>query len=205
MTIPGLRRLQTRIEQLAEHPSAYSALFSLAFIEAILFPIPADVLLIALAVNKPRKALYAALICTLGSVLGAGLGYALGHWSWYTSNQELSQLAHFFFNHVPGFTPERFHAVQALYQKYDFWAIFVAGFTPLPYKVFTVTAGVFKLHLPTFFLASILSRGARFFLIGGLFYLFGTSIKAFIDKYLEPLAIAFVMLLIGGFVLIRWL
>jgi membrane protein YqaA with SNARE-associated domain len=203
-----IRRLYEWVEQLAAGRHAVWALFLLAAAESIVFPIPVDVLLIALCVGRPKRSFYFAAVCTVGSVLGALGGYALGFWMWYegggTVPVEFSSLAHFFFQTIPGFTVERFEQVQQLYNRYDFWAIFAAGFTPLPYKLFTVTAGVFQLHLATFLLASVFSRAARFFLVGGLFFAFGRPIKSFVDRYLEALAITFTLLLIGGFLAVEY-
>jgi membrane protein YqaA with SNARE-associated domain len=108
-----------------------------------------------------------------------------------------------FFAYVPGVGPESFARVQALYDRYDFWAVFLAGLTPIPYKVFTLAAGVFSINFPVFVLASVLSRGLRFFLLAGLIYRFGAPIKAFIDRYFNALAWAFGLLLVGGFVIIE--
>lgn len=200
-----MRRLQAWVEHLADRPYAVPALFGVAMAESIFFPIPVDVLLIALCVSKPKGSFRFAAICTAGSVLGGVIGYAVGYWLWYdTGTGAFSGMAQFFFNAIPGFSVDRFAAVQDLYQEYDFLAIFAAGFTPLPYKVFTVTAGVFNVSLPIFIIASVLSRGARFFLVGGLFYAFGEPIKRFIDKYLEALSIGFLVLLIAGFVVLRY-
>ncbi len=198
-----LRRLYRWVEAQASSPYASLSLFLLAFTEAIFFPVPADVLLIALAVSQPRRSFFFAAICTLGSVLGATVGYAIGYYSWYTSPSEFSELARFFFDVIPGFTPDRFYLVQELYQRHDFWAIFIAGFTPLPYKVFAITAGVFNINFFTFLLASILSRGARFFLIGGLFFFFGRPIHAFIERHLEKLTVALLLLLGLGYLLLN--
>ena len=203
-----IRRLYAWVEQLADKPHAVRALFLLAAAESIVFPIPVDVLLIALCVGRPKRSFYFAAVCTVGSVLGALGGYALGFWMWYEGGPaaaEFSELAHFFFQTIPGFTVERFQHVQQLYNQYDFWAIFAAGFTPLPYKLFTVTAGVFQLNVVTFALASLVSRAARFFLVGGLFFAFGRPIKSFIDRYLELLAVGFTVLLIGGFLAVEYL
>lgn len=203
-----LHWLKDWVESLARRRYAVAALFFVALIESIFFPIPVDVLLIALCVGLPRRSLYFAMICTLGSVTGAALGYALGFLAWYNVTEggvmEFSALAMFFFNNVPGFTVEVFEQVGVLYRDHDFWAIFVAGFTPLPYKVFTVTAGVFHLSFPVFLIASFFSRAGRFFLVAALFYFFGAPIKRFIDKYLELLTVLFMILLIGGFVLLRF-
>lgn len=177
----------------------------MAVAEAIFFPIPVDALLIAICVSRPASSFRFALICTIGSVLGGLVGYGVGSWLWYDlGTGEFSSLANFFFNVIPGFTHHAFDRVQQLYQEYDFLAIFAAGFTPLPYKVFTITAGVFKIDVPVFVLASILSRAGRFFLVGGLFYFFGEPIRRFIDKYLEALSVGFLVLLIGGFIVLKY-
>jgi membrane protein YqaA with SNARE-associated domain len=200
-----MRRLQSWVEHLADQPYAVPALFGLAVAESIFFPIPVDVLLIAICVSRPKSSFFYSMICTVGSVLGGVGGYAVGMWLWYEAGTtSFSGLATFFFENVPGFTEAAFGRVQDLYRDYDFIAIFAAGFTPLPYKVFTITAGVFQISFPVFVLASVLSRAGRFFLVGGLFFFFGEPIKRFIDKYLEVLSIAFLVLLIAGFVVLKY-
>ena len=99
----------------------------------------------------------------------------------------------------------KYEYIEILYQKYDAWAIAVAGFTPIPYKVFTISAGAFKINFPVFIFASLISRSARFFLVGGLIYAFGPKIQAFIDRYFNLLAVSFTVLLIAGFVAIKYL
>lgn len=199
-----MRRLQAWVEGLADGAHAAWTLFIMAVAESIFFPIPVDVLLIALCVSLPPKSFRFAAICTVGSVLGGFFGYQIGSFLWYDGAGQFSRLAVFFLDVIPGFTESTFEAVQGLYREYDFVAVFAAGFTPLPYKVFTVTAGVFDISLPVFLLASVASRAARFFLVGALFYYFGAPIKRFIDQYLEMLSIAFLLLLIAGFVLLKY-
>lgn len=189
----------------AETPYGPMALFLLAFIESIFFPIPPDVLLIALALGTPKKSFGFAVYCTIGSVAGAFIGYAIGHYSWIASNGEFTGFANFFFNNIPGFSIELFNSIKALFYQWDFWVIFTAGFTPIPYKVFTITSGVFDINLMMFFIASLISRGARFFLVAYLIWKFGPSIKRFIEKYFNMLALGFTACLIGGFVLIKYL
>ncbi len=176
------------------------ALFVLAFAESSFFPVPPDVLLIALCVGATKKSYNYATICLVGSVLGAVAGYALGFFAWQTADGQYTGLAELFFEHV--FSVEKFNEVKALYDKYDFWIVFTAGFTPLPYKLFTITGGLFHINLPMFVIASVVSRGLRFFFIGGLIWKFGAPIKTFIDKYFNLLAIIFTVLLIGSFVLV---
>ncbi|MBO5350679.1 MAG: DedA family protein [Alistipes sp.] len=178
------------------------ALFLFAFAESSFFPIPPDVLLIALCLGAVARSFRFAAICTAGSILGAMLGYAIGFFAWQTTAGEYTALAHFFFNHV--FSVEAFEKVGALYDQYNFWIVFTAGFTPLPYKIFTITGGLFHINFVMFLIASIISRGLRFFLIAGLIWKFGAPIKGFIDKYFNLLAIAFTVLLVGSFFLLGY-
>lgn len=178
------------------------ALFLFAFAESSFFPIPPDVLLIALCLGAVARSFRFAAICTLGSVMGAMLGYAIGFFAWQTTAGEYTALAHFFFNHV--FSMEAFEKVGALYDQYNFWIVFTAGFTPLPYKIFTITGGLFHINFVMFLIASIISRGLRFFLIAGLIWKFGAPIKGFIDKYFNLLAIVFTVLLVGSFFLLGY-
>ena len=179
-----------------------AALFGFAFAESSFFPIPPDVLLIALCLGAVARSFRFAAICTLGSVAGAMLGYAIGFFAWQTTGGEYTALAHLFFNHV--FSVEAFESVGALYDRYNFWIVFTAGFTPLPYKIFTITGGLFHINFVMFLIASLVSRGLRFFLIAWLIWRFGAPIKSFIDKYFNLLAIAFTLLLVGSFVLLGY-
>ncbi|RMG23640.1 MAG: DedA family protein [Methanobacteriota archaeon] len=200
-----IRQLYDWVLHWAETPYGPAALFLLSFAEASFFPIPPDPLLIALVLGARMKAFRFALYCSVASVLGAVLGYAIGHFAWWTPGGEFTSLAQFFFNNVPGFTQERFFTVQSLYDQWNFWVVFTAGFTPLPYKVFTVSGGAFNINLPMFLLASVISRSARFFLVAGLIWKFGPGIQSFIDKYFNWLAIGFTVLLIGGFMVVKYL
>ena len=178
------------------------ALFLFAFAEASFFPIPPDVLLIALCLGAVARSFRFAAICTAGSILGAMVGYAIGYFAWQNGAGEYTALANFFFNHV--FSVEAFEKVGALYDQYNFWIVFTAGFTPLPYKIFTISGGLFHINFVMFIIASIVSRGLRFFLIAGLIWKFGAPIKGFIDKYFNLLAIAFTVLLVGSFLLLGY-
>lgn len=189
-----LRRLKGWVEGYAEKPYAEWALFAIAFMESSFFPIPPDVLLIAMAVVTPSKAFRYALICTLGSVLGGVFGFFLG-WAFYEAiGQPILELYG---------AMGHYENVRQLYTEHAFWAILAAGFTPVPYKVFTIAAGAFEVSIWTLIVASIIGRGARFTLVAGLFYFFGAPIKKFIDKYFEILTILFLVFLIGGFIVIR--
>lgn len=198
-----LRRLYDWVLHWAETPYGGFALFILAFAESSFFPIPPDPLLIALVLGLSAKAFKYAAACTTASVLGAILGYVIGHYLWWTPSEEFTGLATFFFANIPGFTVEAFYKVQEMYKEYDFWIVFTAGFTPIPYKLITISAGAFNINIPMFIIASVISRGARFFLVAFLIWKFGPQIKTFIDKYFNLLAIAFTVLLIGGFVVVK--
>lgn len=176
------------------------ALFCFAFSEASFFPLPPDILLIALCLGAVTRSFRFAVICLLGSVFGAIGGYSIGFFLWQNTAGEYTALAHFFYNHV--FSFESFQSVEALYNKWDFWIIFTAGFTPLPFKLFTISGGMFHINLVMFILASFVARGLRFFLIAWLIWKFGAPIKSFIDKYFNLLAILFTILLIGSFFLV---
>ncbi len=193
-----VRRLYDWVLHWAETPYGTPALATLSFAESSFFPVPPDVLLIALDMGKPKKAFYYALVCSIASVLGGMLGYFIGMALW-------SGLSGFFFSYIPGFTPEIFAKVQTMYNEYGFAAVLIAGFTPIPYKVFTIASGVFGMNFPLFVLASVLSRSARFFIVSTLIFFFGEPIKKFIDKYFNLLSVAFVVLLILGFVAIKYL
>ncbi|MEP0860339.1 MAG: DedA family protein [Ignavibacterium sp.] len=199
-----LRKLYDWVLHWAETPYGPIALFILAFAESSFFPIPPDALLIALVLGATTKAFRFALNCTIASVLGALLGYTIGHFLWWTPSNEFTSIAMFFFNNIPGFTEKLFFDVQKMYDQYDFWIVFTAGFTPIPYKVITISSGAFNINLPMFVFASVISRGARFFLVAFLIWKFGPQIRSFIDKYFNWLAIAFTVLLIGGFVAIKY-
>ena len=200
-----LRNLYDWVLHWSETPYGTTALFILAFAESSFFPIPPDALLIALVLGSSKKAFKFATVCLIGSVTGALFGYAIGHFLWWTPSNEFTAIANFFFQNIPSFTPEAFFNIQKLYAEYDFWIIFTAGFTPLPYKVITISSGAFNINMIMFIVASIISRGARFFLVAALIWKFGPQIKSFIDKYFNWLAIAFTVLLIGGFVAIKYI
>ncbi len=176
----------------------------MSFAEASFFPIPPDVLLIPLALGLRTKAFRLAFICSLGSILGAIFGYVIGSYLWWEGVNQFSWLARLFFDVIPGFTPEIFYSIQTKYEIWNFWVVFTAGFTPIPFKVITISAGAFDINFILFVIASTLSRSARFFLLSALIWKFGESMRDFIDKYFNLLAIIFMILLIGSFVLIKY-
>ncbi|MFC1557019.1 YqaA family protein [candidate division KSB1 bacterium] len=194
----SVRRLYDWVLGWADTPYGTPALIILAFAESSFFPIPADVLLIALCLGRPKKSFYYALICSAGSVAGGIFGYFIG---WQLMDLIGYPLLEFY-----GYgAQQNFDLIGDFYRRYDAWAVFIAGFTFIPYKVFTIAAGVFKVNFIVFTLASILGRSMRFFAVSGLIYLFGPKIKGFIDRYFNIMVVIFTILLIGGFFLIKLL
>jgi len=192
----ALRKLYDWVLHWAETPYGGLALFVLAFAESSLFPVPPDVLLLALCVGRPDRSLRFAAICSVASVLGGIAGYGIGV---FASDPGRSMIAWFGDHYLV-------QAEQA-FAQYGAWAVGTAGFTPIPYKVFTISAGIFHDQVPlgVFVVASALSRSARFFLVAGLIWLFGRPVKEFIDRWFNLLTIAFLVLLVGGFVVAKWL
>jgi len=191
-----LRKLKAWVEAFAEKPGAGWALFLVAFAESSFFPIPPDVLLIALAVALPAKSFRYAAVCSVGSVLGGMLGYIIGLEFYEVIGRRIIE----FYS-----LEEQYQAVKLLYEGNAFLTIAIAGFTPIPYKVFTIAAGAFQVSFATLVYASAISRPARFFLVAGLFFFFGARIKSFIDKYFELVTVAFIVLLVLGFVVVKYL
>ena len=180
------------IDQFAASPHPGWWLFALAVAESSFFPIPPDVLLVTLGVARPEMAIWYALITSVGSVLGGGLGYAIGL---YGGRPLLYRF----------FSEPKIHAVERLYDRFNAWATGIAGLTPIPYKVFTIAGGALKNNFKIFMLASLASRTLRFMTEGVLLYFFGEPIKDFLYTQFNWISIAFVVLLVGGFWLIQHL
>lgn len=174
----------------AQTDNALVALFLLAFAESSFFPLPPDILLIAMSLNAPDQALFYALICTVGSSAGGVFGYFIGQKG---GRPLLDRFV----------SAGKIRMVHDYFEKYEAWAIGIAGFTPIPYKIFTLSAGVFSIDFLKFVLVSFISRGARFFLVAGMIVLFGEYITGFIEKYFNLLSILFIILLVGGFYAVK--
>jgi membrane protein YqaA with SNARE-associated domain len=190
-----LRRLYEWVLGWAGRKSALWALWALAFAEASFFPIPPDVLLMTMAIGKPGRAFRFALVCSLGSVMGGALGYLLGYQFYALVGQPVIDFYA---------ATDQYERVRELFETWNAVAVAVAGFTPIPFKVFTIAAGAFQVHFLTFMLAAAASRSARFFLVSGLIYYFGPAIREKIDRYFNQLTILFVMMLLGGFLLLKY-
>lgn len=164
----------------------------IAFAESSFFPIPPDTILIPLALINSRLALFYALLTTIFSVIGGIFGYFIG-------NKGGKPIVNKFIS------DEKLYKVKLYYNKYDAWAIILAAFTPIPYKIFTIAAGLFDLNIKKFIIASTIGRGGRFFIVSGLIFIFGPQIKYFLTNYFEIFTIAFSLLLVGGFLVINYL
>jgi len=190
-----IRRMYDWVLHWSATPYALPALFVLAFTESSFFPIPPDILLIAMTLAAPALWLRYAAVCSVASVLGGMFGYLIGLKFMDVAGNRIVEFYHL---------RDKFDHVGELFNQYQAWAVGAAGFTPLPYKVFTIAAGAFQIDFPIFVAASAVSRSARFFLVAFLLYRFGPSIKVFIEKYFNLLTIAFFILLILGFILIKY-
>lgn len=188
-----MRGLYEWTMDLAAHRHARWGLALVAFVESSVFPIPPDVALIPMILARRDLAWTYALICTIASVFGGAFGYAIGYFLYDTVGLAILNFY--------GYT-QAFESFAAQYNEWGIWIVLIAGFTPFPYKVITIASGVTGLSFPVFMLASLVARGARFFIVAGLLYWFGAPIKNFIEKYFGILSIVFMVLLIGGFVLI---
>lgn len=194
-----LRRLYDWVLHWADTPYAIPALFLLSFAESSFFPIPPDVLLIALCIGEVAKSYRFAFWCSVASVLGGIAGYGIGMFLW-----DLEVVKGFFYTWVPGVNEQSVGRVSELYEQYNFWVVFVAAFTPIPYKVITILAGVCAINFPMFVLASAIGRSARFYLVAWLFRTYGPPIKDFIERRFALVTSAIAVVGILGFVVLKY-
>ena len=169
------KKLYNRVLTWAEHPKAQIYLFILSFSESSFFPIPPDVMLAPMCLAKPKKGFYFALITTLGSVLGGIFGYLIGWFAFDLIEPIIESLNY----------QDKLEMVQVWFNEWGFWAIFIAGFSPIPYKLFTISAGLMQMLFLPFLLASIIGRGARFFLVAFLITFGGDAIRNTLNKRIE--------------------
>lgn len=191
-----LRRLYDRVLRLAAGPMAPWWLAVVAFSEASFFPIPPDALLIPMALAQPRRAWRWAGICTLASVAGGALGYTIGA---VVFTQIAEPLLRFY-----GYEGA-FQAFQARFNQYGLWIILVKGLTPIPYKIVTIACGAARFDFTTFMIASVITRGARFFMVAGLLRFFGAPIRTFIERRLTLVTTVFAAALVVGFAVLHLL
>ncbi len=190
-----IRKLYDWVLHWAETPYGSLALIILAFAESSFFPVPPDVLLIALAISIPKRSFFYAFECSISSVIGGIFGYLIGIALMDVIGWKIID----FYN-----ARELFTQLFQKFNEYNFWAVLIAAITPIPYKVFTISAGAANATFWVFLVASVIGRSIRFFAVGTLIYFFGERIKNFIDKYFNWLSILFMVLLIGGFLLIKY-
>jgi membrane protein YqaA with SNARE-associated domain len=191
-----LDRLYARTLTLAASRYAMAALILVAFAEASFFPLPPDLLLIPMILARPRRAFLIAAVCTLASVSGGFLGYAIGYFLFAAVGRPVLE-----FYHAMG----RYDALKATYAQWGVWIILIKGLTPIPYKLVTIASGVAHFSLVAFGLASLASRSLRFFLLALLLWRFGEPVRAFIERRLMLVTSLFAAALIGGFVALRYL
>lgn len=193
-----LRRLYLWVLSWADSPYGTAGLAGISFAESSFFPIPPDVLQIALSVSKPQRAFLFAAVSAVASVAGGVLGWAIGWGLWQATSD-------FFFTWVPGFTEDHFAYVEQQYQANAGIAIFAAAFTPIPFKVFTIAAGACSVPLTTLVLASAAGRGLRFFLVACVMRVFGEQAKRILNRNLELVTLILGAAIVAGFVAIRYL
>lgn len=190
-----LRRLYDWTLDLAARKNAAWALSFVSFIESSVFPIPPDVLLIPMVLSNRAKAWWYAFLCTIASVLGALLGYAIGALLFDAVAQPI--LSFYGYAH-------KFEEFAGRYNEWGVWVVLIAGLTPFPFKVITIASGATGLGLPVFIIASIVARGIRFFAVAGLIYVFGPPVRAFVEKRLGLVFAVSLAVLVGGFVVARY-
>ncbi len=188
--------MKTRLRDMARGKYAWPLLALIAFMESSIFPIPPDVMLIPMVLADRDKAWRLAGLCTAASVAGGVLGYMIGAFAWSTVGQPLLELYG---------SKESFDAFQAWFHQYGFWAVFGAGLTPFPYKVITIASGFSHINLAVFMTASVLARGGRFFLEAALLRFFGIRAKSLIERHFAVLVSAIFILLLLGFLAVKWL
>jgi len=191
-----LQSLYARILALAAGPNALAALLAVSFVESSFFPIPPDILLIPMILARPRDAWRLAALCTLASVAGGLLGYAIGYFLFDAIGSPILEFYH---------AMDRYEALKAGFQQWGVWIILIKGMTPIPYKLITIASGVAQFDLVLFIGASIVSRSLRFFLIAALLWRFGDAARVFIERRLMLVTSLFAVALVGGFVVLRYL
>jgi membrane protein YqaA with SNARE-associated domain len=191
-----LQRLYDRTMRLAASEHALPALAAISFIESSIFPIPPDVLLVPMVLAHPSRAWRYALVATIASVIGGYLGYAIGYYTFAAIGQPILEFYHIM---------DKYEALKASFDQWGAWIIIAKGMTPIPFKLLTIASGALRFDLATFTVASIVSRSLRFFLVAALLWWFGEPIRRFIERRLTLVTSAFVVVLVGGFVVLRYI
>jgi len=190
-----LRGVYDKVVELSKGPHALPALATVSFAESSFFPVPPDVVLVPMALANPQKARLYALVCTIASVLGGMLGYAIGALLYDTLGQWLIK--------VYGYG-ENFDAFREAYAKWGAWIILIKGLTPIPFKIVTIASGFAGYNLFYFVVLSFITRGARFFLEAELLRIYGEPIRDFIERRLTLVTTSFVVAVVGGFLIAKY-
>jgi membrane protein YqaA with SNARE-associated domain len=191
-----LQRLYVRTLAIAAGPHALAALLAVSFVESSVFPIPPDILLIPMILARPLQAWRLAALCTLASVVGGLLGYAIGYFLFDAIGRPVLEFYH---------AMDRYDALKAGFAQWGVWIIIIKGMTPIPYKLVTIASGVAHFDLVSFIGASIVSRSLRFFLVAALLWWFGDAARNFIERRLMLATTLFAVALVGGFAALRYL
>jgi membrane protein YqaA with SNARE-associated domain len=198
-----VKRLYAWIMQWANTKWGVWALFLCAFADASFFGLPTPMLFFALALLNIRKAYKYALFGTLGTLSGALTGYSIGHFVWINVNGDFTSIAQFLFNNIPGFSEAIYYKIHLLYEKWDFWILFIAAALPLPYKIFSISSGVFDINLFIFCAATLISQGLKFFLLAFLTIKLGAEVKKLLKFNWKPIAIIATACIAAGIVVIK--
>jgi membrane protein YqaA with SNARE-associated domain len=191
-----LRRLYDRLMLLAEGPQASKWLAIVAFAESSFFPVPPDAMIVPMVLARPERAWRIAALCTLASVVGGFCGYAIGSFLWETVGKPIVD----FYGYQDAFLKFQYQ-----FQEWGLWIILIKGLTPIPYKIVTIASGVAQFNLLIFGIASIVTRGARFFLVAALLKAFGPPLRTFIERYLTLVTTGFALLIVAGFVALNYI
>lgn len=176
--------------------AAVPALAAISFIESSVFPLPPDIMLIPMCLSDRKRAFWFAFVCSAASIIGGLFGYSIGYFLFETVGKWILNLY--------GGADQWFATFQKAFDENGFWLVLMAGFTPFPFKVITICSGLTKLNIGVFIVAAALSRSARFFLEAGLIYMYGEKIRTLLEKYFELITGLFFILLVGGFLLIKF-
>jgi len=184
--------LYTRVMRWSAHPRAPRYLATLSFAESSFFPIPPDVMLAPMALARRDRAWYYALLTTLASVAGGAAGYLIGYFAFELVEPIIREAGYW----------ERYERAREWFDAWGFWAIFLAGFSPIPYKLFTISAGVIAMNFPLFLLASLIGRGARFFLVAGLMVWGGEPMERNLRLYIDRIGWVVILAALVGYVIV---
>lgn len=180
----------------AESPAAVPSLAAISFIESSVFPLPPDIMLIPMCLANRKKAFWYAFVCSVASIIGGMLGYSIGYFLYETVGKWILNLY--------GGADDSYATFKKAFDDMGFWLVLMAGFTPFPFKVITICSGLAKLNIGVFLIAAAVSRSARFFLEAALIYVYGEKIRNLLEKHLELITALFFLLLVGGFLLIKF-